>query len=168
MWIRLGDLGRARELIDLAEAEMAADPLFAGDHGRAIAGTVRASLNVEVGDLAGAQRALTGAYTAAVESRDKPILAFVAVAAAGLAERQGHPGEAARLLGAAARLRGSHDRSDPNIREVTTRSRAALGEQSFTAAYGEGFDLDGKSASAQVDPARLRRGELPPAQARRA
>nr|WP_221374187.1 BTAD domain-containing putative transcriptional regulator [Actinoplanes polyasparticus] len=168
MWIRLGDLGRARELIDLAEAQMAADPLFAGDHGRAIAGTVRASLNVEVGDLAGAQRALTGAYTAAVESRDKPVLAFVAVAAAGLAERQGHPGEAARLLGAAARLRGSHDRSDPNIREVTTRTRTALGEKGFTAAYGEGFDLDGRSASVQVDPARLRRGELPPVQARRA
>ncbi|MCO8270487.1 AfsR/SARP family transcriptional regulator [Actinoplanes sp. TRM 88003] len=166
MWVRLGDLSRARELIDLAEAEMAADPLFAGDHGRAIAGSVRAALALELGDLAGAQRALTGAYTAAVESRDKPILALVAVTAAGLAERQEHPYEAARLLGAAARLRGAHDRSDPNIRTLTAKTRAALGEEGFARAYGTGFDLDGKSATVQVDPARLM--ELPEGQARRA
>jgi tetratricopeptide (TPR) repeat protein len=163
-WVHLGDLGRARELIDLAEAEMATDPTFTGDHGRAIAGTVRASLNVETGDLAAAQRALAGAYKAAVESRDKPILAFVAVTAAGLAERQGNPGEAARLLGAAARLRGSHDPTDPNVRTVSVRIQAALGEAGFAEAYGNGFDLDGQSASVQVDPARWSRG----IQARRA
>ncbi|WP_250031160.1 AfsR/SARP family transcriptional regulator [Paractinoplanes maris] len=150
MWVRLGDLARAGDLITLAEAGMAADPLFAGDHGRAITGAVRAFLDLELGDLAGAQRALAGAYTAAVESRDKPILALVAVAAAGLAERQQRPHEAARLLGAAARLRGSHDRSDPTVRELTTKVQAALGEDDFTRAYGTGFELDGQTASALV------------------
>ncbi|MCY1145531.1 BTAD domain-containing putative transcriptional regulator [Actinoplanes sp. Pm04-4] len=157
IWVRHGDLERARVLIDLAEAEMAADPLFAGDHGRAIAGSVRASLNLALGDLAGAHRALAGAYTAAVESRDKPILALVAVTAAGLAERQGSPREAARLLGAAARLRGSHDHGDPQVRALSTRAQAALGEAGFSDAYGKGFNLDGQTAAVQVDPAFLGR-----------
>jgi hypothetical protein len=92
-----------------------------------------------------------------------PIVSLVAVAAAGLAELYGRHPDASHLLGAAARLRGAHDRSDPQIRELTERIRAALGEDVFTEAYQSGWQLDGRTASAQVDPARLRRAALPAA-----
>jgi hypothetical protein len=130
------------------------------------------------GDPAGAEEALVRAYAAAVESHDMPILAMVAVTAAGLADVHGRPGETARLLGAAARLRGTHDHTDLQVRELSRRSRAALGDDGFTTAYGMGWELDGKTALAETDPARLRRAALPagdsaipseaPAQARRA
>ena len=157
LWVRLGDLDRARELIDLADRELDADPAFAGDHGVALAGSIRAALCLETGDEAGAEKALVRAYAAAVESRDMPIMSMVAVTAAGLAELRGHPREAARLLGAAARLRGTHDRSDPHILRMSRRVRVALGAAGFAEAYGRGWDLDGKTASAQIDPARLPR-----------
>ncbi|MEU6716103.1 hypothetical protein ABZ897_31945 [Nonomuraea sp. NPDC046802] len=43
------------------------------------------------------------------------------------------------------------------VRELTRRGRAALGEEAFAAAYGKGWELDGKTAVTVVDPARLRR-----------
>ncbi|MDY7085441.1 MAG: BTAD domain-containing putative transcriptional regulator [Actinomycetota bacterium] len=150
MWIRLGELDRAGLLLDRAEAEMAADPELGGDHGRAVAGAMRASLCLRRGDAEGAEKALITAYAAGLESRDMPILSLVAVTAAGLAELRDRPHEAARLLGAAARLRGAHDHTDPHIRELTARSREALGEDGFEEAYGQGWALDGKAASAEV------------------
>ncbi|WP_250005658.1 BTAD domain-containing putative transcriptional regulator [Actinoplanes sp. M2I2] len=149
-WIHLGDLDRARQLIDLAEAGMTAGTQFGGDHGRAIAGSVRAALCLALDDPAGAERALRGAYTAGAETRDRPILALVTVAAAGLAEYQGRHHEAARLLGAAARLRGTHDRGDPQVRVLTAKAGEALGEAAFAEAYGTGWNLDSKTASALV------------------
>jgi len=124
---------------------------------------------LEQRDAAGAETALTRAYAAAVASGDMPIVSMVAVNAAGLAELRGMHREVAQLLGAAARLRGTHDRSDPRIREMAGRSRAALGEDVFAEAYELGWQLDGKTASTRVDPALLRRELNPgPAQARRA
>ncbi|MGX6604955.1 BTAD domain-containing putative transcriptional regulator [Micromonosporaceae bacterium Da 78-11] len=161
LWLRVGDLDRARELVELAEEGMSGETSFAGDHGRALIGAVRASLCLESGDLAGAQAALDLAYAAAVESRDMPILSMVAVVAAAVAERQGRPRDAAVVLGAAARLRGTHDRTDPQIRELSRRGATALGEDGFARAYAQGWDLDAATASAEVDPARLRRAALP-------
>jgi len=140
---------------------MAAMFEFGGDHGRALTGSVRAWLCVRRGDGPGAEKALAIAYAAAVESRDMPILSMVAVTAAHLAELYGQHREAALLLGSAARLRGAHDRSDPEIRELSGRCRAALGEAAFAAAYSQGWELDGKTASTQVDPARLRQALMP-------
>jgi hypothetical protein len=37
--------------------------------------------------------------------------------------------DVAAILGAAVRLRGAHDRSDPQIRELSSRSRNALGDE---------------------------------------
>ncbi|MBL7258645.1 BTAD domain-containing putative transcriptional regulator [Paractinoplanes lichenicola] len=150
LWIRFGDLGRAGRLLDRAEAEMATQPDLGGDHGRAIAGAMRAALCLELGDADGAEKALVHAYAAGLETRDMPILSLVAVTAAGLAELRDQPHEAARLLGAAARLRGAHDRTDPRIREMTSRGRQALGADGFDEAYGEGWSLDGKTASVEV------------------
>ncbi|MFI6599376.1 BTAD domain-containing putative transcriptional regulator [Nonomuraea sp. NPDC050536] len=156
-WVRHGDLDRARRLLDNAERGLHGDTTFPGDHGRTLVGSVRASLYLELGDLAGAEKVLAKAYAAALETRDLPILSLVAVNAAALAEAHGRHHESAVLLGAASRLRGAHDRTDPQVRDLTRRGRAALGEEAFAAAYGKGWELDGKTAVTEVDPARLRR-----------
>ncbi|WP_433234931.1 ATP-binding protein [Streptosporangium sp. CA-135522] len=154
--VRLGDLDRARELLDDAERGLRGDTTFPGDHARTLVGNVRTSLCLELGDLAGAEKMLERAYAAALETRDLPILSLVAVNAAALAEAHGRHHGSAVLLGAASRLRGTHDRTDRQVRELTRRGRAALGEQAFAAAYGKGWELDGKTAVTEVDPARLR------------
>ncbi|MFF5212271.1 BTAD domain-containing putative transcriptional regulator [Streptosporangium sp. NPDC000396] len=154
--MRIGDLDRARELLDDAERGLHGDTTFPGDHVRMLVGSVRASLCLETGDLAGAEKALEKAYAAALETRDLPMLSLVAVNAAALAEAHGWHHESAVLLGAASRLRGAHDRTDRQVRELTRRGRAALGEEAFAAAYGKGWELDGKTAVTEVDPARLR------------
>lgn len=156
--VRLGDLDRARELLDHAERGLHGGTGFPGDHARTLTGSVRASLCLETGDLTGAEKALEKAYAAALETRDLPILSLVAVGAAALAEAHGRHHESAVLLGAASRLRGAHDRTDRQVREITRRGRAALGEDAFAAAYGKGWQLDGKTAVIAVDPAR---GVLP-------
>ncbi|MFG6202682.1 ATP-binding protein, partial [Nonomuraea sp. JJY05] len=156
-WARLGDLDRARALLDDAERRPHGDATFPGDHARTLAGGVRAVLCLETGDLAGAQKALEKAYAAALQTRDLPILSQVAVNAAVLAEAHGRHHRSAVLLGAASRLRGAHDRTDRQVRELTRRGRAELGEEAFAAAYGEGWELDGRTAVTEVDPARLRR-----------
>ncbi|WP_344583945.1 ATP-binding protein, partial [Nonomuraea roseoviolacea] len=144
--VRLGDLDRARRLLDDAERGLRGDTPFPGDHARTLAGGVRVALCLETGDLAGAEQALTKAYAAALETRDLPILALVAVNAAALAEARGRHRESAVLLGVASRLRGAHDRTDRQVRELTRRGRAVLGEEAFAAAYGEGWELDRTAA----------------------
>jgi tetratricopeptide (TPR) repeat protein len=156
-WVRLGDLGRARELLDDTERGLHGETTFPGDHVRTLAASVRSSLCLELGDLAGADKTLAKAYAAALETRSLPILSVVAVNVAALAGAHGRHHEAAVLLGAASRLRGTHDRTDRQVRELTRRGRAALGEETFAAAYGKGWELDRKTAVTEVDPARLRR-----------
>ncbi|MEV8435977.1 BTAD domain-containing putative transcriptional regulator [Actinosynnema sp. NPDC051121] len=153
--VRLGDLDRARELLDAAERGLRGSTAFPGDHARTLAGVVRASLCLETGDPDGAEQALAEAYAAALTTRDRPMTALVAVQVAALAEVHGRPHESAVLLGAASRLRGADDRTDRQVRDLTRRGRAALGEQAFADAYGRGWALDGKTAVTAVDPARL-------------
>ncbi|PRY21373.1 ATP-binding protein, partial [Pseudosporangium ferrugineum] len=153
----LGDQDRARELIEDADRALDGDPAFPGLHARTLAGCARIALRLALGDPAGAESALEDAYAVALRTRDLPILAVVAVHAAAVAEAYGHRHESVVLLGAASRLRGAHDRTDPRIRGLTRRARAALGEERFAAAYTKGWELDGRTAAAEVDPARRRR-----------
>ncbi|MFI6279787.1 BTAD domain-containing putative transcriptional regulator [Streptomyces sp. NPDC050988] len=156
LWVRLGDLDRARGLLDKAERDGPhKDCPFPGDHGRTLLGSARASLCLATGDPAGAARALAKAYATALETRDLPILSLVAVNTAALAEAHGRHHEAAVLLGAASRLRGAHDLTDPQVRDLTGRGRTALGEEAFATAYEKGWELDAKTAVTEVDPARL-------------
>jgi hypothetical protein len=155
--VRTGDLDRARELLDAAEVRLSAHLPFGDDHGQALVCGVRGALCVELGDGPGAAEALGRAYAAAVQSSDMPILAAVAVAVAGLAALYGQHRDVAVVLGAASRLRGAHDRTDRRVRELTHGGQAALGEDAFAAAYGAGWELDGKAAVTAVDPAGLLR-----------
>ncbi|RDG37302.1 BTAD domain-containing putative transcriptional regulator [Streptomyces corynorhini] len=150
-----GDLDRAARLIDAAEAGPRERSPHGGEHGRALIATVRGELCLKRADGPAAARALHHAYAAAVRSRDLPIVATVAVTVAGLAELYGHPHDAAVILGAAARLRGAHDPTDPHIRELRTRTRAALGDTEFSTAYASGRRLDVPAALTRVDPARV-------------
>lgn len=76
---------------------------------------------------------------------------------AALAEAHGRQHESAVLLGAAARLRGTHDHTDPRVRGLTTRGQATMGGEEYLAAYAKGWELDGKTAVTAADPARLSR-----------
>ncbi|GIF06640.1 AfsR/SARP family transcriptional regulator [Actinoplanes siamensis] len=158
MRVTLGELDRAEELVSQAEAGLRREEfaLLNGHHGIAIVQGVRAWVALRRGDAAGAERALVLAYAAALETRDMPILSLVAVGAAGLAELLGRHREAAQLLGAAARLRGSHDPTDLQVAELGRRGRAALGEDGFAEAYAAGWSLDPNTALARADPGQLR------------
>ncbi|MEV6131456.1 BTAD domain-containing putative transcriptional regulator [Streptomyces violaceusniger] len=153
--VRLGDLDRAGDLIDAAERGLLDETAFPTDHVRTLVGGARAALCLALGDLPGVDKALREAYAAALATRDLPILSLVTVKAAALAETRGRHHESAVLLGAAARLRGTHDHTDPQVRELTGRGEAALGGEEFAAAYAKGWELDGKTAVAVADPARL-------------
>ncbi|UKY54034.1 BTAD domain-containing putative transcriptional regulator [Streptomyces inhibens] len=157
LWVRTGVLPQARELVESLEAGLSEQVMFGGDQGQALVGAMRGALCLELGDGPGAEEALGRAYVAAVDSRDMPIVATVAVTVAGLAALHGRYPEVAVLLGAAARLRGAHDRTDPQVRTLSSRSRAALGDERFAEAYETGWQLDVTAAVTRTDPARLRR-----------
>ncbi|GIJ46233.1 SARP family transcriptional regulator [Virgisporangium aliadipatigenens] len=143
--LRLGEPDRARALLDDAERDA-----LRTDHARAVVDSARVALRLALGDPPGAQRALRAAYGSAAATRELPILAPVAVHAAALADTLGRPDESAALLGVAARLRGAHDRTDPQVRELTRRGRAALGEEGFAASYARGREADGETARARL------------------
>ncbi|MFI1223758.1 MULTISPECIES: BTAD domain-containing putative transcriptional regulator [unclassified Streptomyces] len=155
--LQTGDPDRAGRLIDAAEAGVREQGPHLGGHGRALIAAVRGELCIERADGPAAAHALHHAYAAAIHSRDLPIAATVAVTVAGLAELYEHHHDAAVILGAAARLRGAHDLTDPQIGALHTRARTALGDTGFSTAYAAGRRLDVAAALARVDPARVRR-----------
>ncbi|WP_426502328.1 ATP-binding protein [Dactylosporangium sp. McL0621] len=152
--VRLGDLDRAGELLDVAERGLRSGAAFPADHARTLVGCARAALGLARGDLAGAEKALREAYAAAVATRELPALSPVAVHAAALAAARGRWPEPAVLLGVAARLRGAHDRTDPQVRALASPARAAMGAEAFAAAYEQGWELDPGAAVTAADPAR--------------
>ncbi|WP_031469405.1 BTAD domain-containing putative transcriptional regulator [Sciscionella sediminilitoris] len=153
--VQHGEPERARELLADADRKLRGDATFPGNHARTFAGNVRASLCMAAGDPAGAEQALAQAYAVGLETRDLPILSRVAVNTAALAGELGRWRPAARLLGAAARLRGAHDHTDRQVRELGDRAESALGTETFAAAYDSGWQLDGTTAVTAIDPARL-------------
>jgi hypothetical protein len=74
----------------------------------------------------------------AVQSKDSPIIALALVGAADLALRSGDPADAARLLGASVAVRGSVDRSVPDVDRIEEKARAALGDAGYEMAYRSG------------------------------
>jgi len=80
---------------------------------------------------------------------------------------QGHDDDIDRAV---AEVPPRLDRTDPQIRELSRKGREALGERAFSDAYTRGWEVDGKTASTMVDPARVHPRALPApeSQARRA
>lgn len=123
-------------------------------HAAAIVGATTAVVAVRCGDLGLALSDLTANYPLGVLTGDMPILAAVGVSVAFLTHAAGRPADAAAVLGAAARLRGSADLTDPLIAELTGWLCAELGDN-FDAAFGLGVSMDRTSAIKRIDPASL-------------
>ncbi|MFD9701461.1 BTAD domain-containing putative transcriptional regulator [Lentzea sp. NPDC059081] len=148
--VRLGDLGRAAALLDRSDRRLLDGTVFPADRTRILIGTARAALCLAQGDLPGADVALRQAHASAVSTGEMPVLSSVAVKAAALAAAHGQDDRSAVLLGIAARLRGAHDATDPEVRELIRGARDTLGEKEFDDAYAQGWDLDTISAAAAV------------------
>jgi hypothetical protein len=78
------------------------------------------------------------ACRAAAEAGNAPLTAQVVVGVADLALRRDRPEDAARLLGAAAGVRGLPDRSQPDVERLEREARGRLGEPGFTEAARQG------------------------------
>jgi hypothetical protein len=88
-----------------------------------------------------------------VGTDDLPVVALVGLSVAAVAGHDGAPVDAAEILGAAARLRGSPDRTSPEVVALTARLRDELGDAAFEAAFAAGRALDREAALARLDPA---------------
>ena len=96
---------------------------FLHGHAMAVVGSTTAQVAIRSGDLGLAMADLRGIYPVAVGTMDMPVVAAVGVSVAGLAEALDRAATAAVILGAAAKLRGSDDASEPVIVGLTTRLR---------------------------------------------
>lgn len=121
-------------------------------HPFAIGYAVLALLGCALGDLVQARADAELAYQTGLRTADQPIMANVAVAASALAEAENCLEDAAVVLGAAARLRGSGDLTHPVTVGLRTRLGHELGEGLFERLYSSGEDLDRKGAIARADP----------------
>jgi ATP/maltotriose-dependent transcriptional regulator MalT len=122
-------IGRAAALIETASFA----PQF-----RAVIRSTQGLIEAAAGDLATSRRLHAQAIEIAVRSKDSPVIALALVGAADLALRGGDPAEAARLLGASVAVRGSVDRSVPDVDRIEEEARAALGDAGYGAAYRSG------------------------------
>lgn len=141
--VRLGDLNKADELLVNAERGLHGS----NPHTRTLVGNARATWCLAVGDVPGSEAWLSAAREAALSTRELPIVSLVTVTSAARADALGQHHEAAVLLGAASRLRGTHDHTDPQVLELTRRGWNALGEEKFAAAYADGWELGVEEAS---------------------
>jgi tetratricopeptide (TPR) repeat protein len=151
--LRAGDLEQATAMAAGLRERLAAGPrtLMHG-HMASLVGTMAAMVAIATGDLGLAMQDLTIAYPLAVGTQDLPIVSNVGVATAALAHALGRSTDAAEVLGAAARLRGSDDPFDPPIADIAGALRARLGED-FGEIYSGGKSLDRAAAIARLDPA---------------
>ncbi|TDB87138.1 helix-turn-helix domain-containing protein [Actinomadura sp. KC216] len=149
-----GDVDEAREHYGAAGRELRRVPSYP-QYG-SLYETGMAQLAIGDGDLGVAREHLRRALDLAVDGPDMPIAAVAGIALAGL--RAGtEPEVAARVLGAAAVLRGAPDAFNPDVVLVTRRLRRALGERAFRAAYERGGRLDVAGALALLDDQLRRR-----------
>jgi predicted ATPase/DNA-binding SARP family transcriptional activator len=149
-----GNLAEARTLQREAMRRVSSMPEGhpAQGHLRAILLGVSARISFEDGDLEAARSHVRDAFTAALGTRDMPIVGAIGVTIAEIAARSGDPDEAAVLLGAAARMRGADDPTAREIAVLTDQLRAAVGADRFAKKYGEGKALDREAAIQRLSP----------------
>ncbi|NUP67162.1 MAG: AfsR/SARP family transcriptional regulator [Nonomuraea sp.] len=93
-------------------------------------------------DLDEARAYRTEALRAVMEYQHPPAVAEVLVGIADLALRRGRYEQAARLLAASERVRGTPDRSHPDVSRIAGETRNRLGENAFTEATDDGRRQD--------------------------
>ncbi|WP_460605712.1 BTAD domain-containing putative transcriptional regulator [Jatrophihabitans fulvus] len=146
---RLGSEAEGRRKIEDALSRLGTLPREhpAQGHMRALTYAVAARLAVVDGDLDRAADLADRSLQAAAGTRDLPIVSLPAVLLARLAAVD-DPRRGARMLGAAAVLRGGDDRTDLEVAALTTDLRAALGDEGFAEAYDTGRVLPAEAALA--------------------
>ena len=160
--LREGDLAAVAEIRDRMVTMAETSRTLGGAHALALLGITVALLDVELGDLDAALESATSTYAAALQSKDMPILAGLGTVLARLALAYDHCVEAAELLGAAARVRGIEDPTDPTIAGLLSTLPTRLGQESFAAAYDRGWSLTKEEARKRLDPATLDVGGAEP------
>ncbi len=153
-----GDLGEARRIVDESTRRLQQIPVIHPIQGHARALTLSIAGKQDLADARPDEAAdhLRAAYEAAVGTTDMPIVAAVGIAVADLAGHTGRAGDAAQMLGAAARLRGAPDRTHLDVKRLTASLRSTLGP-AFDVEYARGRALDRDAAIARLDPASLDR-----------
>jgi predicted ATPase/DNA-binding SARP family transcriptional activator len=128
-----GDAAQARRQLDLATSLLGADAERA---------TIRASEHDLLGYLAEdvdqAREHHAAAVAAAAEAGQPLQIAGVLVGVADLALRRDQPEQAARLLAAAAGVRGLPDGAHPDVLRIEQETRRRLGDTRFAEAVAEG------------------------------
>jgi predicted ATPase/DNA-binding SARP family transcriptional activator len=130
-------------------------PTVLDAHSGAIGHAVAASFGVRLGRLDEAAQQVRQGDAQALLTHDRPILAAVGTSVAHWAGARGHGREAAVALGAASRLRGTEDPTNPMLAQVVDGLRATLGDE-YDVAYAEGLALDPAAATAYIDPQAVR------------
>jgi len=148
----MGDLTTAQ---DLCEQALVIHQSGSGSMGVAFGHMYLGQVTLARGDHARAAACFRQAFTLFSDSADLGKAASVLEGLAGAAF-PGQPGQAARLLGAAAVLRDQHgwprDQLDvPAYEQTVAMTRTALGEQAFDAAWDAGRQLSGEEVRAEID-----------------
>ncbi|GIJ65482.1 ATP-binding protein [Virgisporangium ochraceum] len=157
--LMLGDLSRQSGDLDEAEAYYAAawvrneaarmsPPQF-----RALLKAANGYLALARHDLARGRDLIVEAYGYGLDGRDMPVVAQVGVATAAYREAAGEPERAAEVLGAADNVRGHPDRSNLDAERLAAALRAAVGDETFEAAYARGRASSRAEALTRLDPA---------------
>ena len=154
-----GNREEADRLYVLTQSRARTIPPHHPIHGHALSMilVMSAAFALRSGDVAEARRWLAEAFPVALATTDMPIVANVGVTAAKVEAVDGDPELAARILGAAAVLRGAEDPTAVDIKRVIAQLTEALGADGFAAAYGAGRALSRDEAIALLDPDQVRR-----------
>ncbi len=123
-------------------------------HATSVAHGFLTTFSANTGDLETARHHVVLGYAQGLTTADLPIVATVGIGVSAYALALGRPYEAAVILGASARLRGSDDRTNRAIVRLTASLQEALGDD-LAAAFAEGRALDRDAALARLDPALL-------------
>jgi tetratricopeptide (TPR) repeat protein len=126
----------AAEAVALAEQITSGPPQLRGS-----THAVAAMFDVRAGDFDLARSRLGVAYEATITSRDMPVGAMVALAAADLDTAMDHPRRAAELVGVATQLRGYADTTDLEYLRIERDLRNRLGAQEYARRYEQGAEL---------------------------
>lgn len=119
---------------------------FGGDHMRAVVMSALAMVQTDLGAMDAAFESLRQAIEAGVSTKDMPVVAQVAVAAAWVAAGAGHDRLAAERLGAADRIRGQADLMNWDAMTLAEQLREDLGDDGFEAGFAAGLGLDQDAA----------------------